>query len=199
MANRRRADWDDDDWGTSHSHSRGRTGGKPGPDIILDDQAELDSPYLDDNHHYGRNNDQRNNSELQPVTSSTDPHRLPARAPAADPKMDPHRRDYDSPWYRKKRTWTAVALVIVIVIVVPIAVTVTRNKKHGDSYPNYNPVNYTLLETCKSSTRFRIHIKDFPIDSKQILERTSSITSTISPDMTLVRPQSFRRLFELSC
>jgi glucan phosphoethanolaminetransferase (alkaline phosphatase superfamily) len=52
------------------------------------------------------------------------------------------------PWYRKKRTWAAIALVVIIVIVVPVAVVTTRNKKDANRYPDYSRLNYTLLETC---------------------------------------------------
>ena len=126
---------------------------------MLDDHAEIDSPYPDDHDRYGRNN-YPDNSQFQPPAYQPPPyqssaygdpqHRLPAREPAAAPTMDYGRHNYPRPWYQKKRTWAALlALVVILVIVIPVAVVVTRNKNRANSYPDYSAVNYTLLETCK--------------------------------------------------
>jgi hypothetical protein len=143
MAQHQRADWGDD-WGGGGR----RDGRKPSDNIILNDQAEFDA-YPDD-HRYGRNN-YADNSQFQPPAYGETHHRLPPQGSSAAPNMDYRREEYASPWYRKKRTWAAVALVIILVIVVPVAVVVSRNKNRANAYPDYSTLNYTLLETCESS------------------------------------------------
>ncbi|KAH7318412.1 family 16 glycoside hydrolase [Stachybotrys elegans] len=57
-----------------------------------------------------------------------------------------------NPRYWRKRVWAgiAVAIVIIIVIAVPVAVTQTRS----DPYPNYVPLNYSLVETYEGESFF---------------------------------------------
>ncbi|OIW30281.1 hypothetical protein CONLIGDRAFT_362031 [Coniochaeta ligniaria NRRL 30616] len=136
-----RPDWDDD-WGDG----RGRRAGKPSNDIILHNQTEYDHRYGPADLNY------EDPFESSPAYSSQ--HRLPPQGRAANPNMayGNVNEKYSSPWYRKKRTWAAVALVIIIAIVVPVAVVVTRNKK--SAYPDYTTLNYTLLETYSGETFF---------------------------------------------
>lgn len=186
MAQSQRADWgddwgDSDDWGNGGGGAGGRRApaGKPDYNIVLNDDPS-----------YGRNN--YNDSAYPQPPAYGDAHRqLPGQVPAPAANMDYGREAYSSPWYRKKRTWAAAALAIIIVIVVPVAVVVSRNNERENSYPDYSPLNYTLLETCEPGPAA---IQSGAIATAnmtlQIRATHSSITLIISPGTTRPRASS---------
>ncbi|KAB5575496.1 concanavalin A-like lectin/glucanase domain-containing protein [Coniochaeta sp. 2T2.1] len=163
MSQRRTDDWgDDDDWGMP---AGGGTGAGPqqksghGMNNIIHNQTEYGHDNNNNNRYgYGPvDNSYNNNFDDFPIGGGVQApgaynsnDRLPPRA-----NMDYGSSEkYGTPWYKKKLTWGIAALVIIVAIVVPVAVVVTRNKNHGNAYPDYTALNYTLLETYSGETFF---------------------------------------------
>ena len=134
----RQTDWGDDDWGMPARAGQPKSGHGMN---VLHNQT--------DHRGYGPvDNSYNNNFDDLPVggPGAYSNDRLPPRSH----NMDYGSRDkYGTPWYKKKLTWAVAALGVIIAIVVPVAVVVSRNKGHGNAYPDYTALNYTLLETCE--------------------------------------------------
>lgn len=56
-----------------------------------------------------------------------------------------------NPRYWRKRVWLGVAALVVIVIIIAVAAGVAESKKNS-AYPDYTDLNYSLADTCESSS-----------------------------------------------